>query len=167
VISALVYGALALTALRLAIGLSSSGGGNQLQDGVARVLGWPLGRWLVGLAGLIVIGGGAYQLYKAYSMDFSEHMMWSEMSATERRWIVVLGRAGLAARGIVQGLVALFVLQAALRCDPSTVQGSGGALQTLARPPFGLWTVGVVAAGLAGYGMYMLAAARYSRIVTQ
>lgn len=167
VISALVYGALALSALRLAVGIGSSGGGNQLQDGVARVLGWPLGRWLVGLAGAIIISGGAYQLYKAYSLDFSEHMLWSNMSATERQWIVVLGRAGLAARGIVQGLVGLFVVQAALLFDPGKVQGSGGALQSLARPPFGLWTVGVVAAGLAGYGIYMLAAARYSRIVTQ
>jgi hypothetical protein len=166
VISALVYGALALTALRLATGMGSSSGGNQLQDGVARVLGWPLGRWLVGLAGAIVIGGGAYQLYKAYSMDFSEHMMWNRMSATERQWIVVLGRVGLAARGIVQGLVGLFLVQAALLFDPSKAQGSGGALQSLARPPFGLWTVGVVAVGLAGYGIYMLAAARYSRIVT-
>jgi len=130
------------------------------------VLGWPLGRWLIGFAGLIVIGGGLYQLYKAYSTDFSEHFRWNEMSATERVWTVRLGRLGLAARGIVQGLIGLFLVQAALSFDPSKVQSSGGALRSLARPPFGLWAVGVVAVGLAAYGVYMLAAARYSRIVT-
>jgi len=47
------------------------------------------------------------------------------------------------------------------------VQGSGDAIQSLAHPPFGLWTVGVVALGLAAYGVYMLVASKYSRIVTQ
>ena len=51
--------------------------------------------------------------------------------------------------------------------DASKVQSSGGALQSLAHPPFGLWTVGIVALGLAAYGVYMLAAAKYSRIVTR
>ncbi len=75
--------------------------------------------------------------------------------------------SGLAARGIVQGLIGLFVVVAALRYDPNAVQGTSGALQALARPPLGSWAVGVVALGLAAYGVYMLAAARYSRIETR
>jgi len=165
-ISGLVYAGLAWTALRLASATGGSGG-NEIQSWVARLLALPLGRWLIGFAGLIVIGGGLYQLYKAYSTDFSEHFRWNEMSATERTWTVRLGRLGLAARGIVQGLIGLFLIQAALLFDPSKAQGSGGALQSLAQPPFGLWAVGVVAVGLAAYGVYMLAAARYSRIVTR
>jgi len=164
--SAVIYGALAWTALALANG-SGGTSANQGADLVGRVFALPLGRWLVGIGGLIVIGGGVHQLYKAYSADFSEHFRWNEMSATERTWAVRLGRLGLAARGIVQGLIGLFLVQAALLFDPSKVQGPGGALQSLARPPFGLWTVGVVAVGLAAYGIYMLAAARYSRIVTR
>jgi hypothetical protein len=165
-ISALVYAGLAWTALRLA---SGSGGtsGNQEQSWVVRLFALPLGRWLVGIAGLIVIGGGLYELYKAYSIDFSEHFRWNEMNGTERTWVVRLGRLGLAARGVVQGLIGLFLVQAALLFDPGKVQGPGGALQSLGQPPFGLWTVGVVAVGLAAYGIYMLAAARYSRIVTR
>lgn len=164
-ISAFVYAGLAGTALRLAIG-SGGSSGNQVQSWVARLFALPLGRWLVGIVGLIIIGGGLYQLYKAYSADFSEHFRWNEMSATERTWAARLGRIGLAARGIVQGLIGLFLVQAAIRFDPGAVQGPGGALQSLAQPPFGLWAVGVVAVGLAAYGVYMLAAARYSRIVT-
>jgi hypothetical protein len=165
-ISALVYGGLAFSALRIASGRGSAGG-NQMQSWVTRLFALPLGRWLVGIAGLAVIGGGLYQLYNAYRANFSEHIQWNRMSATERTWVVRLGRIGLAARGIVQGLIGLFLLQAALLYDPSKVQGSSGALQSLARPPFGLWTVGVVATGLAAYGIYMLVAARYSRIVTR
>lgn len=164
-ISAAVYGTLALSALRLAVGVGNANNGQQ--GFIVRLFTMPLGRWLVGLAGLIVIVGGLYQIYKAYSSDFSEHMRWDEMSATERTWVPRLGRLGLAARGIVQGLIGLFLVQAALTFDPSKVQGTRGALESLARPPFGVWTVGVVALGLAAYGVYMLAAARYSRIVTQ
>ncbi|MEO7911473.1 MAG: DUF1206 domain-containing protein [Roseiflexaceae bacterium] len=165
-LSGLLYGSLALTALRLAIGMGV-GAGDQTQGLAARVFEAPLGRWLVGIAGLIVIGGGLYQLYKAYSADFSEHFRWNDMSSIERTWAAWLGRIGLAARGIVQTLVGLFMVQAAVLFDASRVQGSGSAIQSLAHPPFGLWTVGVVALGLASYGVYMLAAAKYSRIVTQ
>jgi hypothetical protein len=162
-ISAIIYGALSWTALSLANG-SGRTSANQAADLVGRAFALPLGRWLVGIAGLIVIGAGVYQLYKAYRANFSEHFRWNEMSATERTWAVRLGRLGHAARGIVQGLIGLFLVQAALLFDPSKVQGPAGALQSLARPPFGLWTVGVVAIGLAAYGIYLLAAARYSRI---
>ena len=164
-ISALVYAGLAWFALRLASGVGGTNS-DQSQGWIVRLFSLPLGRWLVGIAGLLVICGGLYQLYKAYSADFSEHLRWNEMSATERTWVVRLGRLGLAARGIVQCLVGLFLGQAALLFDPGKVQGTRGALESLARPPFGLWTVGVVAAGLAAYGIFMLAAARYSRIVT-
>jgi hypothetical protein len=165
-LSGLFYVGLAATSLRLAGGLSANTG-DKSQNLVARVFDVPLGRWLVGIAGLIVIGTGLYQLYKAYSADFSEHFRWNDMSQTERTWASWLGRVGLAARGIVQALVGLFLAQAALLFDASKVQSSGSALQSLAHPPFGLWTVGVVALGLAAYGVYMLAAAKYSRIVTR
>lgn len=165
-LSGLFYVGLALTSLRLAFGLSANTG-DQSQSLVVRVFELPLGRWLVGIAGLVVIGGGAYQLYKAYSSNFSEHFRWNAMSPTERIWAVRLGRLGLAARGIVQLLVGLFLAQAALLFDASKVQSSGGALLSLSHAPFGLWTVGIVALGLAAYGVYMLAAAKYSRIVTR
>jgi hypothetical protein len=164
-LSGLVYAGLAWTALQLASATGGTGG-NQTQRSVARLLALPLGRWLIGIAGLIVIGSGLYQLYNAYRTNFSEHFKWNEMNATERTWTVRLGRFGLAAHGIVQGLIGLFLIQAALVFDSRKAQDAGGALQSLAQPPFGLWAVAVVAVGLAAYGVYMLAAARYSRIVT-
>jgi len=162
----LLYALLALTAVRLSIGWGAETG-NQLQSWTAWLFEHPFGRWLVGIAGLVVVGGGLHLLYKAYATDFSEHFRWDAMRPHERFWTTLLGRAGLAARGIVQGLVGLFLIQATLLFDPNKAQGSGGVLQSLARPPFGLWIVGVVAIGLVAYGIYMLVAARYSRIVTR
>jgi hypothetical protein len=163
-ISALLYAGLAVSALRLIMGAGDSS--DPSRSWVARIFALPLGRWLVALVGLIVIGGGLYQLYKAYSADFSEHFRWDAMSAHERTGATALGRIGLAARGIVQGLIGIFLIQAALKIDSNQVQGSGGALQSLAGL-IGPWAVGVVAVGLAAYGVYMLAAARYGRIVTR
>ena len=163
-ISGLVYAGLALSALRLAVG-ASGGQGDSLQRWVAWVFGFPLGRWLVGAVGLVLIGVGLWQIYQAYSADFSEHLRWADMSATERTAARRLGQAGLAARGIVAGLVGGFAVQGALAFDAAKVRESGGALQALAEP-LGPSAVGVVAGGLAAYGLYMLVVAWYGRIVT-
>lgn len=163
-ISGLVYAGLALSALQLAIG-SDGDQGDSLQQRVAWVFGLPLGRWVVAAIGLVLIGVGLSQIYRAYSADFSEHLRWADMSAGERMASQRLGQAGLAARGIVIGLIGGFAVQAALAFDASKVQESGGALQALAEP-LGPSAVVIVAAGLAAYGLYMLVVAWYGRIVT-
>ncbi len=43
-------------------------------------------------------------------------------------------------------------------------RGLGGALQTLARQPFGPYILGTVALGLVAYGAFMFVMARYRRI---
>jgi hypothetical protein len=165
--SAIGYGGLAITALRYAQrGAATPGNAQASEQGlVANIFQYPLGRWLVGLAGLGVIGVGLQQIYRGWTSDFSEHMRWDAMSATERRWATILGRIGLAARGIVWVLAGGFLVQAAMTLNPQRVQDSGGALQALAgmTPPS---VVGLIALGLAAYGVYMLAASRYARIVT-
>ena len=164
-LSGLAYGGLALTALRLAAGMAGGGAGGNQQGVIARVFALPLGRWLIGLVGLGVVGAGLYQIYRGWTADFSEHLRWGEMSAAERSWTTRLGRVGLVARGVVWALAGGFLVQAALLLDPGRVQDSGGALLALAGL-LGPWAVGVVALGLAAYGVYMLAAAKYGRIVT-
>lgn len=162
--SGLVYAGLALSALRLALGAGSQG--DSLQRRVAWIFGLPLGRWLVGVAGLVLLGVGLWQIYQAYSADFSEHLRWADMNAIEQTAARRLGQAGLAARGIVAGLIGGFAVQAALAFDAAKVRESGGALQALAEP-LGPWAAGVVAVGLAAYGLYMLVVAWYGRIVTR
>ena len=164
-LSGLAYGGLALTALRLAAGMAGGGTGGNQQGVITRVFALPLGRWLIGLVGLGVVGAGLYQIYRGWTADFSEHLRWGEMSAAERSWTTRLGRVGLVARGVVWALAGGFLIQAALLLDPGRVQDSGGALLALAGL-LGPWAVGVVALGLAAYGVYMLAAAKYGRIVT-
>ncbi|HAX76270.1 MAG TPA: hypothetical protein DCY88_10625, partial [Cyanobacteria bacterium UBA11372] len=122
-------------------------------------------RWLVGLAGVIAIGVGFSYLYEAYKAKFRRHLKLSQMSRAEQTWAVRLGRFGIAARGIVFGIIGLFLIQAAKQSDASQAKGFGEALAILAQQPAGPWLLGIVALGLIAYGIYSLVEARYRQIV--
>jgi hypothetical protein len=164
--SALAYGALAWTAIKLIIG-SGGGGSNSTQDWTARLLAQPFGQWLVGLLGIIVISVGISYLYEAYKAKFRRHFKLQEMSADERIWAIRAGRFGIAARGIVFAIIGIFFIQAARQSDASEAKGLGEALAVLAQQPFGPWILGLVALGLIAYGIYSLVEARYRRIDNQ
>jgi hypothetical protein len=116
--------------------------------------------------GAAVIGVGLHELYQAYKAGFLEYLNLGEMGEKAKKWIVRWGRLGIAARGIVFGVVGTFLIRAALEYDPQQARGLGGALQTLAQQPFGPWLLGAVAFGLIAYGLFMLGVARYRRIPT-
>lgn len=165
-INGLVYGGLGITAARLALGMGA-GSGNGQQEWTARFMSLPFGRWLVGLAGLFVIGYGLYQIYEAVTRKYRDRLIYGQMSATERRWIDPASIAGLVAHGVVLGLIGTFLIQAALRFNPDEAQGLSGALAELSQQPFGPWLLGATAIGLIGYGLYKLAQARYHRVLAR
>ncbi|HEU4322048.1 MAG TPA: DUF1206 domain-containing protein [Roseiflexaceae bacterium] len=161
-INGVIYFGLALTAGRMALGTGGAGG-DGTEDITARLMGWPLGVWLVGIAGLVVIGVGVQQLYQGYRASFRKKLREEEMSAEEQTWAVRAGRFGLAARGIVFVIIGAFLIQAARSADPQQARGLGEALATLAEQPFGPLLLGTVALGLVAYGVYMAVLARYWR----
>jgi hypothetical protein len=163
VINGLFHAALAFSAGQLALG-SGSGGGGSPDDWTARLMAQPLGRPLVGIAGVVIVAAGLYQLYKAYKADFRNELKAGEMSTRAKTWAVRSGRLGYAARGVVFGVIGVFLAQAALQTDPDEARGLGGALETLARQPFGPFLLGTVAIGLVVYGVFMFVMARYRRI---
>jgi hypothetical protein len=166
VASGVTHAALALAAAQLLVGAGGGGAEDQTtRDWTARLLSQPLGPWLVGGVGLSLIGAGLYQLYEAYTAKFREDLKLSEMSATEQCWATRAGRVGLAARGIVFGLIGAFLIKAAWEAEPGQARGLAGALEALATSPLGPWLLGLVALGLVAYGSYMMIVeARYRRM---
>lgn len=162
-LSGLTYGGLALTAFKIVFQVRSKGGSSQ-QDWTARLLSQPFGQWLVGIAGLIVIGLGINAFYKAFTAKFREHLNTAEMSKAENTWILFLGRAGYAARGVVLSIIGWFLIQAARHANPKESRGLDKALDTLANQPNGRLLLGIVAVGLIAYGIYSLAEARYRKM---
>ena len=104
----------------------------------AALLGWPHGRWLVGLAGLLVLGFACYQGFQALGAKFRENAERRRMGAAQGRWYTALGRIGFAARGVTFASVGLSLLGAARR-RPAGGRGLDTALDDLAARPLGPW----------------------------
>lgn len=160
--SAVAYIGLALTAVKLIMG-SPGGDDEPIEDWTIYFLAQPFGRWLVALAGVVVIGVGMSLLFQAYKAKFRNELKLHEMTHNERIWAVSFGRFGIAARGFVFGIIGIFLVLAAIQIDGSEARGLGGALTVLAQQPFGSWILGIVALGLTAYGIYSLIQARYRR----
>lgn len=163
---ALVYASLALSAVRLlrGVGGGDAGGDAAAEGWTARLMDVPFGRWLAGLVGAGVIAYGLYQLYRAYATDLRKHLNLSSLSAAATEWVVRFARFGVAARGVVFGVIGWFLIRAATEANANRASGLGEALASLEHRPYGAWLLGLVALGLIAYGLYQLANARYRRI---
>ncbi|MCC5652560.1 DUF1206 domain-containing protein [Nostoc sp. XA013] len=162
--SAIAYFSLAVTSIKLIIMGSSSSDSDSVEDWTIYFLNQPFGRWLVVFLGLTVIAVGISYLYQSYKGKFCNHFKLYQMSQTEQIWAMRLGRFGIAARGIVFGIIGIFMIVAAIQLDGTQARGLAGALAALAKQPFGPWILGVVALGLIAYGMYSVIEARYRHI---
>ncbi len=165
-LSGLIYASVAMAAVQLLQGTGGTRSGDQTaQDWTAQLLEHPFGVALVILAGLGVLGSAALQFYRAYTADFRRELNIGQMSARTQELGVRAGRIGHAARGATFAITGLFLLVAALRQRPEEARGLAGALATLVEQPYGPLLLGLVAAGLAVYGVYMFVEARYRRMV--
>jgi hypothetical protein len=162
-ISGVIYASLALFAVQLVLGSASSGGGEDqaARDWTAWLLGQPFGQWLVGAVGLAVVAAGLAFLWKGWKGNVAERLA---LPAVGRDWVVLLGRMGFAARGVVFLLVGGFLLLAAIHSSSSDVQGLGGALRSLQGQPYGWFPLALTAAGLFAFGLFGIVQARYRRI---
>ena len=160
--SGVLHGVLAFIAAQSILGAEDSS--EDAMAASALAYGGQLGPLLVGLAGLVVIGVGLYQLYAAYADKFLRELMLDRMSNAQRRGVTYAGRLGTAARALAIGVAGVFLIFAAYQSDPAEVRGLGGALETVQRGPFGSYMLAAIAAGLLVYGAFMLAVALYRRI---
>ena len=165
VISGIVYAALAVEAVRLALGSAGGGSGESEADHwTATLMAQPLGRILVVAAGAALALYGLQQIGKGFTAELDRRLALGDLSTTARAWIVRIGRAGLAARGLVFSMMGGFLAAAGLTSDASAARGVGGALSTLREQAYGQWLLAAVALGLFAYGLYCLVRARWRRI---
>jgi hypothetical protein len=158
--SAFGYAGLAVTSVKLIMG-SDVAKSNSLEDWTSLLLVQPFGQWLVGFVGVIVIGVGAYYIYEAYKGKFQHKLKLHEMTSTQRTWTMVAGRFGIASRGVVFGIIGIFLIQAAHLSKASKTKGLDEVLAILEQQPFGVLILGIMASGLIAYGIYSTIQARY------
>ncbi|MDF8266006.1 DUF1206 domain-containing protein [Luteipulveratus sp. YIM 133296] len=153
-----VYAVLAWTALTFATGSSTSSEG-QTKDFTAGLMQQTGGRVLVGAIGLGVIGVAGYHVYKGWKKKFLE-----DLREHPGSWAVHAGRFGYIAKGAALAVVGALFLVAAVHKAPSEATGLDGGLRTLREAPAGSILLTLVALGLAAYGIYSFARARYARV---
>jgi hypothetical protein len=161
--AAAVNASLAVWAIALLVGFQSRRADD---DGAARewtaaLLSVPLGRWLVGTVGLVVVGTGIGIGLKGWKASFGDGLA---LTPAAERWVLPMGRLGFLARGLVFVLVGAFLALAALHEAPGEARGLGGALGALQRQPYGSPLLGMTALGLFAFGAFQLVVARYRRI---
>lgn len=146
------------------IGVRYGAGDRRPEDWTARILGLPYGRWIIGLAGLAVIGVGVVYFALGCRVAFRDWLKTEVMAEAFEPWIVRSGRIGYMSRGTVYGVVGVLLIRAALRFNPEHAGGVGDALRMLARQPYGSWALALIALGLISYGIFAVLEARYRQI---
>jgi len=156
-----VYLALAWTCFSFAKGspTSSKSSKSQSADFTASLLQQPGGRVLVAVIGLVVIGVGGYHVMKGWTKKFLQ-----DLAENPGMLLTRAGTVGYIAKGVALAIVGILFLAAAARDSASKATGLDGALRTLRGQPFGTWLLTAVALGIAAYGVYSLARAKYARV---
>ncbi|MCR0984759.1 DUF1206 domain-containing protein [Roseomonas populi] len=161
-VSAAIYVSLGVFAVSLLTGSTPGGEEEQAtRDWTRWLLGQPFGRWLTGAVALAVLGAAIGMAAKAWTASFRKHLACDPGVAN---WVIPLGRAGYAARSAVFLIIAVFLLIAAWQSDAGEARGLGGALLALQEQPLGQIIFALVALGLAAFGAFEFAEARYRHI---
>jgi hypothetical protein len=174
-VKAVIYLAVAGTALAILLANwgvdapavpGSAGGDGAQADAAATMMSWPGGRWLVGIAGVFVVGLAAYQFYKhTLNMEFMYRLDRWSMSGRLQAGVERAGRAGYGARSVVLTVAGLFLIVAALRHDPQQAVGFSGAIREISQQTWGELVLWGVAIGVFLYGLFCFAEAKYRRAV--
>lgn len=162
--SGISYATLCAAAIGILAGSSggaSSGGSGDTKSTTAGVLGWPAGRYLVFAAAAVILGVAVWNVYRGLSTKFMKRL---HPPSGMRSAVETVGRTGMCARGVIFGLIAVFLAKAAWEYDSSEAVGLDGALARLAGQPYGPLLLGVVAAGLVAFALYCFAEARYREV---
>jgi hypothetical protein len=155
---ALMYCAVAFTAVQFALGVARRG------NGLTMGLSARLMQSAAGSAVLIAAGGalatiGGYYVHKGATRKFL-----NDLTVPGGRWITTLGLCGHIAEGAVLFVAGLSIIAATYLSDPTKATGLDAAVKSLDRTPFGPAVLLVAAAGFAAYGCYSIALVRYSRM---
>jgi hypothetical protein len=159
-VKTVIYAGLAVLAIRFATG-SGQSSSQQQQQTAQGVFGWPAGRWLVGAAGLVLIGVGVYHVYKGVTKSFLKEIDTSKASPSALKLVTRLGQIGFPGKGVALAGVGALLIWAAITFDPAKASGLDGAMHAILDLPFGRILLTLVALGIAAFGVFVFVRARY------
>ena len=122
------------------------------------------GRLLLGLIGVVVVGVGIGLVVYGVKKKFEKHLNTQQMNAKVRQTVRRLGVAGYSAKGVAYGIAGGLIVAAAVTYDPDKARGLDAALKALAGGEYGPWLLGLIALGIAAFGVYCFFQARYRKV---
>ena len=156
VVTGLIHLGLAFAAVSTLL-RGGGGGGSSIAEAAGRIMSWPGGRWVVGIAGALTIGAGVYYAAQAWRASYRKHLYGNE--ATRR--LNTLLRIGVAAQAVIIAVVGGFLLTAALQSNPGEAGGVGEVFDWLAAQPFGNVLVIALCLGLLSFAFFLFVNAAY------
>ncbi len=163
-ISGCIYFGLGLLAFYriFTVGGPSSGSGNSVQQ--SPWISTDVGLIIVAFVGLCFISTGIYQFIRLYKLDFVKKFQLKSIHDEKRRKTILNSAyMGMSARGIIFLIIGYFALQASFTAHPSEIKTTMEAFSFLEDATYGAWVLGVVAAGLVAYAIYMFMMAKYRK----
>jgi hypothetical protein len=154
-----IYGALAVTAFKTAIGAGS--GGEHTTGLTAQLMSLPAGPLIVGAVGVAIMAIGGGLLYRGVSEGFRDKLEPEGATGADGRAYAWLGKTGYVTKGLAIGVVGSLFVYAALTHDPHKSGGLDQALHKLLGTPFGAPLLVVIAVGFACFGLFCFAWARH------
>ncbi|MGW0517823.1 DUF1206 domain-containing protein [Crossiella sp. NPDC003009] len=154
---------LAVVSVQLLVGSGAQQGDQSQQEITGWLMSLPAGPFLVGLLALVVLGVGVAAAVKGIRKSFTEELDLAKLPHGTQRLTVRLGQTGFVAKGVAYGVVGVLIGLAAINHDPKQAGGLDAALRTLAAADYGPYLLGLVALGLAAFGVYCFAEARCHR----
>jgi Domain of Unknown Function (DUF1206) len=155
---AAVYLALGLLSVGVAVGSSSAQSGQGEETLTARLMALPFGQILVAAVGAAVLGVGISQVVKGIRQKFVD-----DLDRNVNQWVRRLGTAGYISKGIALAIVGVLFGWAAVTYDPDKAGGMDAALATIKDQPAGTVLLVAMAVGIACFGVYCFAWARFAR----
>ena len=123
------------------------------------------GRLLVGVVGGVIVLAGLYLIKTGLTRSFFRDLNLSGAGRRTRESVEMLGVVGNVARGLVFGMIGVFLIDAAVRYDASKAKGIDATLRSFAHTPLGPWLLVAVAIGFVLFGVYSLCEARFHRSI--
>ncbi|MBY8875393.1 DUF1206 domain-containing protein [Micromonospora sp. PLK6-60] len=143
---------------------ASSNSSDQQQAFSEKLMSSDGGRWLVGLAGLVLAAVGVGMVVYGLKKKFLRNLKTEQMNPKTLRLTRRLGMAGYAARGTVFAITGVLIIVAAVNYDPEKARGLDAALRTLRDQSYGPVLLALMALGIAAFGVYCFVQSRYRKV---
>jgi hypothetical protein len=158
---AVVYAAIGVSGVKVATGSGSSG--KTEESASAQLMDLPAGQLIVVGVGVVIIVIGIVQGYQAWTDQFAEQLDHRGRSGRSGQALLAAGKAGYVARGVAFAIVGGLFVYAGATHDAKKSGGLDQALFEVLDQPFGPALLVLIALGLACFGVFTLAEARYLR----